>query len=244
MTSETAYYGGENDTKWLSQNLWNLSGFLGMSPAELMLGSAVLDNFMDLPTGKYTATQATAGTFALTDEEGGVALASAGSTTATQGINVQYGGTAGETFVPTAGKDIYFETRVKVTANATGPEFFAGLAITDTSLIAGSALTSQAIGFKSVTDDNVLLATCKDGSSETTASSIHTFVTGTYVKLGVKIVGTSAAKFYVDGVLVATITANIPTTEMRVSFVCQSGGTTSPVAAFDWVAAWQPRDAG
>ena len=83
MTSETAYYGGENDTKWLSQNLWNLSGFLGMSPAELMLGSAVLDNFMDLPTGKYTATQATAGTFALTDEEGGVALASAGSTTAT-----------------------------------------------------------------------------------------------------------------------------------------------------------------
>lgn len=242
MTSETAYYGGEQDTYWLSQNLWNLSGFQGLSPAELLLGTHWLDNFMDLPTGKYTATQATAGTFALDDAEGGVALADCNSTTATQGINIQLGGTAGESFKPAAGRTIYFEGRVRADDIATGPEFFFGLAITDTSLIAGSALTSQAIGFKSVTDDNVLLATCKDGSSETTAASIHTFVDGTWVKLGFKVIGTSKVEFYVDGVLKGSITANIPTTEMRPSLVCQTGGTTDPIIAIDWGAAWQPRE--
>jgi hypothetical protein len=97
-------------------------------------------------------------------------------------------------------------------------------------------LSSQAIGFLSVTDDNVILAACKDGLALTTASSIHTFVDDAWVKLGFKVTGTTKVEFFVNGVLVGTITANIPTTELRPSLVCQSGGTTDPIVHIDWLA--------
>jgi hypothetical protein len=70
----------------------------------------------------------------------------------------------------------------------------------------------------------------------TTASSIHTFVDDAWVKLGFKVTGTTKVEFFVNGVLVGTITANIPTTELRPSLVCQSGGTTDPIVHIDWLA--------
>jgi hypothetical protein len=222
----------ETDTRGVSLAFWRDCPYLGKTGLEALgVGTVFFDDFVDLPTGKYTATQATAGTLALDDAEYGVALADCNSTTATQGINVQK---PGECVKPAAGKNIWYECRVKAADIATGPEFFAGLAITDTTLIASSALSSQAIGFKSVTDDNVILATCKDGSSETTAASIHTLVDDAWVKFGIKIEGTSRVKFYVNGVLKGTITANIPTTELTPSMVCQSGGTTDPIVHIDW----------
>lgn len=223
---------GETDTRGPSLRFWRDCPFLGKTAFQACgMGTFFFDDFVDLPTGKYTATQATAGTFALDDAEYGVALADCNSTTATQGINVQK---PGECVKPAAGKTIWYECRVKAADIATGPEFFAGLAITDTTLVASSALSSQAIGFKSVTDDNVILATCKDGSSETTASSIHTFVDDAWVKLGFKVTGTSKVEFFVNGVSVGSITANIPTTELTPSLVCQTGGTTDPIVHIDW----------
>ena len=230
-------FAGETDTgRGPSWGLWNAAGSLiaDLNAGNWNRGCKVWDDdFVDLPTGKYTATQATTGSFALTDAEGGVALADCDSTTVTQGINVQYGGTAGEAVKAAAGQNIYFEARIKSVDMATGPEFFLGLAVTDTTIIATSALSAQAIGFKSVTDNGVLLATCKDGSSETTGTGT-TLVDGTWVKLGFKVIGTSKVQFFVNGTLVSTVTANIPTTEMRPSLVCQSDGSTDTIVHIDW----------
>lgn len=237
MSGPYVEFAGETDTgRGPSFALWNSAGSV---LADLAMGNfnrgfiAWRDDFVDLPTGKYTATQATTGTFALDDAEGGVALADCNSSTVTQGINVQLGGTAGETVKAVANQVIWFEARVKVVDMATGPEFFLGLAVTDTTIIAASALSAQAIGFKSETDNGVLLATCKDGSSETTGVGT-TLVDGTYVKLGFKVTGTSKVEFFVNGAIVSTVTANIPTTEMRPSLVCQSDGVTDSILHIDW----------
>jgi hypothetical protein len=229
---------GPRTGRGFSNDLWAFGKYGGcpdhpglMNPNN---GYGFFDDFLDLPTGRHTATQATQGTFALDDARYGVVLADCNSATATQGINVQRSGTVGESFTPLANTVIWGEGRIKAADIATGPEFFWGLAVIDTSIIASSAISAQAIGFKSQTDDNVILATCKDGSGETTAASIHTFVDGTWVKLGFRVSDTSVVEFFVNGVKVATITANIPTTDMVPSVVCQSGGTTDPIIHMDW----------
>lgn len=187
-------------------------------------------------TNRYTATQATAGTFLVIDAEGGVADADCNSTTVTQGINVQAGSTVGEMFLPQADDILIFEARVKVTDMATGPEFFLGLSVIDTSIIAASANSSaNHIGFESVSDDGILLFHSESAGSRSSTTTPHTLVDGTYVKLGFKVKGTSEILVYVNGIKFAeTITSNIPTTEMVPSLVCQSDGATDSILSIDW----------
>lgn len=190
-------------------------------------------------TNRYTATQATAGTFLITDAEGGVADADCNSTTVTQGINVQASSTVGERFLPQADDIIYFEARVKATdftPDSTGPEFFLGLSVIDTSIIADSANSSaNHIGFESVTDDGVLLFHSESAGSRSSTTTPKTLANATYVNLGFKVTGTSLIEVFVDGVKFGeTITSNIPTTEMVPSLVCQSDGTVDTIVSIDW----------
>ncbi len=223
-------------TRKPSPIIWNLVDVQALAMG--IDGYLFHDDFHDLPTGKYTATQATTGTFALGDGEGGVVLADCDSTTVVQGINVQLGGTAGEMFsIPDNGLCL-FEARLKAADIATGPEFFFGLAETDTTIIASSAMSSatEYVGFKSVTDDGVILG-CSNDAAESTASSIHTFVDDAYVKLGCVIKNGSLVQFFVNGALKAntiTTAANIPANLLRPSLVCQSSGTTDPIVHVDW----------
>ncbi len=201
-------------------------------------GWAFMDDFMgdhDL-TNAYTATQATAGTFAITDAKGGVADADCNSNTVTQGINVQASSTVGERFTATSGV-LAFEALVKATDIATGPEFFCGMAVIDTTIIGTSALSAQSIGLSSVTADGVLLSGTKDGSSAATGTGT-TLADGTWVKLGF-VAESGKVRFYVDGTLVNTETTYIPTTEMVPSLVCQSDGTTDSIVSIDWWIACQ-----
>jgi hypothetical protein len=187
-------------------------------------------------TNRYTATQATAGTFLITDAEGGVADADCNSTTATQGINVQAASTVGERFRPQADDVLIFEARLKAADIATGPEFFVGLSVIDTTIIAASANSSaNHIGFESVTDDNVLLFHSESGGTRSSTTTPHTLVDDTFVKLGFRVKGTEKIEVFVDGVKFGeTIETNIPTELMVPSLVCQSGGTTDPIVSLDW----------
>jgi hypothetical protein len=187
-------------------------------------------------TNKYTLTQATQGTFALDDAEGGVALIDCNSTTATQGANVQAAGTVGEAFVPQADDLIIFECRLKAADIATGPEFFAGLCEINTAIIASSAVAApNFVGFFSVTDDNILLFAAESAASQTATSTPETLVDDTYVKLGFRIEGTDRIRVFVNGVEFSEqVESNIPTVALVPSFVCQSGGTTDPIVHVDW----------
>lgn len=203
-------------------------------------GIAFEDDFVDILTGRYVITQATAGTFVLdtgTSIENGVVLADCNSATATQGINVQLSLAAA--FKPQVGQDIWFEARIKAADIATGPEFFLGLAEQDTTIIASSAIsTANHIGFLSVTDDNVVLHSGEKASAAATGAAIHTFVDDAWVKLGFKVTGLTKVEFWVDGVKQADTfnlaAANIPIVSLTPSIVCQSGGTTDPIVHLDW----------
>ena len=188
----------------------------------------------------WTATQASTGTWALADAGSGVALADSGSSTATQGVNVQK---IGECFLPAADKDIWYETRVKVVDTFNKAELFIGLSVTDTTIIATSANSStDHIGWQCVTDDGVLLFTAEKGGTGVTRAAT-TLVEDTWIKLGFHVKGVSSIDQYINGVKVGTVnvTANITVAEITPSFVCQSGGTNDPILHVDYVKCLQIR---
>jgi hypothetical protein len=187
--------------------------------------------------GDYTLTQATQGTFArdATVPNIGVWLLDCNSSTSTQGANLQW---VGLPVAVTATNILGFEVRLKAADIATGPEFFAGVHASDTAIISSSAMDGTAnsyAGFKSLTDNNVVLPVSADNVAEEAGATVHTLVDDTYVRYGVLIYKREYVAFYKNGVLVATHTTRIPAASevMYPSFVCQSAGTTDPIVHLD-----------
>ena len=187
--------------------------------------------------GGWILTQATTGTWKADDAAGGVMLLDSSSSTVRQGGNLQLGGTTGECFIPAASKDLWFETRVKVTDFSGGPELAIGLANIDTTVIATSAVsTTDHMMFTSVTDDGVVLFNGEKGGTGNT-ETFTTIADGTWYRLGFHCSGVTTCQAYLDGVATGTalVTANIPILEMVPTFVCQSDGTTDPILHIDWM---------
>jgi len=232
---------GQRDGRGVSEDLWGDCARDSIAQGG-NYGFAVDDDFMDLPTGKYTATQATAGTFAAgTADEGGTALADCNSTTVTQGINVQLNSAL---FKPQANADIWFEARVKAADIATGPEFALGLANIDTTVIASSAVsTTDHVMFTSVTDNGILLGSSEKAGTAASSNAVHTLVEDTWVRLGFKISGVDKVEWYVNGVKDATTvaTANVPIVVLVPTLVCQSDGTTDSIVHIDWWSIYQSK---
>jgi hypothetical protein len=178
--------------------------------------------------GNYVLTAATAGTAAISTAASGVLEMDCNSTTEGQGVTLQRVKSA---FVPAAGKDIWFETYLKVVDTYDKIEFFAGLSEIDTTLIASQANSSaNHIGWQCVTDDGVLLFSAeKAGAGATKAAT--TLVEATYVRLGFHVIGVTEVEQYINGVLTGTnhVTANIPIVATYPSFVCQTGDTNDPI---------------
>lgn len=179
-------------------------------------------------TGDYLLTQATTGTGAISTAAPGVLELDSNSTTSTQGANLQRIKSA---FIPAAGKDIWFETKLKIVDTYDKVELFAGLSELDTTLIGSSANSSaNHVGWQCVTDDGVLLFSAeKAGAGATKAAA--TIAEDTYIRLGFRIIGVTEVEQYINGVLVGTnhVTANIPIVAIYPSFVCQSAGTNDPI---------------
>lgn len=237
----TILYTGENDILSPSRDLWAKCPILGKSVLEQCgMGTFFSTDFNDL-SNTYTLTQATAGTITLKEEAGGIAAIDSGSTTTTQGPNIQWG-PAG--FVgATKGYEIYMEARIKAPSGiGTAGNYFIGLAATDTTLIATSALSSQAIGFVGL-GVNTITGTSKGGSGATSTATLTTLTAATAVKLGM-LITSSRVKFWVNGVLSSeVITTNIATAQLRPTIVVQSRGTTQPILDMDWFHCYQNRAA-
>lgn len=225
---------GARTDRWYSQEL-----LAGLDPDPSHWYGDEDDFTKGLATAKYTVTQATTGTFALGDGAGGVALLDCDSSTVAQGVNVQQGGTAGEWAMPAAGRTIIWSSRLKFVDTASGPEFFIGLHETDTSIIAASALSGDnMVGFSSVTDNKVLLATSEKATVPGTTTG-HTMVEDTYALLEFKITGVTLVEFFVNGTKVSSLaTTYIPIVEMRPSFVCQSDGAVDTIVHIDNWGCW------
>jgi hypothetical protein len=185
----------------------------------------------------YTATQLSAGTCDVLGSlgAGGILEIDCNSTTQGQGMNIQRNLV---TFLPAAGKDIFFEARFKVKDNISACQVFAGLSVIDTTIIASNAQSSaNHIGIQCIDDaqGDVTLST-KDGSTTATAADVFRLEEDTYLTAGFVVVGTSSIQAIRNGISVGDeITTNIPTTGMAVSFVCQSGGSSKdPILELDW----------
>lgn len=183
-------------------------------------------------TGDFVLTQATAGTAAMSTTQQGTLLINAGSTTATHGANVQR---TKSMFIPAADKHIWAEFNVSYTGVSNlNVETAVGLAEVDTTVIGSSAVTTDNhIMFESCTDDGILLFNCEKASTGNTPEAVHTIVSGTKVRLGFYVNGVTSVQAYVNGVATGSevATANIPIVALYPTFVCQSGGTDSPVLA-------------
>ena len=94
------------------------------------------------------------------------------------------------------------------------------------------------IGFRFSAD--VLTCLSEKASAETTTVSTVTLVDATYAKLRVEIDGVSTARFYVDDVLVATHTTNIPIVGMTQTIEV-GGSSTSADAIVDYILINQDR---
>jgi hypothetical protein len=198
------------------------------------------DDFNSQPIS-FTMTQATVGEWSLDDDaENGVLLLDSDSTTVTQGINAQK---SLATFLPKAGRNIWFETRVKVTGiDNLNAELFMGLAEIDGTVIAASTVsTANHIGFSSVTDDGILLANAEKAGTGATDTGV-TIKNDTWYTLGFKVTGLDYVTFYVNNVKCGSLpTANIPIVVLAPTFVCQSGGTDQPILNVDYWVCQQTR---
>jgi hypothetical protein len=212
-------------------NLWRdcpLLEYLHDPSVGVYLNETFVSYNAQATTGDYVLTQATTGTAAISTAAPGVLELDCNSTTSTQGATLQHNKAV---FVPAAGKDIWFETTIKIVDTFDKVELFAGLSELDTTLIATSANSSaNHIGWECVTDNGVLLFTGeKAGAGATRAAA--TIAEDTYIKLGFKVNGVTSIDQYINGVLTgtATATANIPIVALYPSFVCQSAGTNDPI---------------
>lgn len=233
-------YANPGTHRGLSRDLWKRVA-LDAHSLRTRVGQGVFDfdDFLFLPTGKHTVTQATSGTFALKTGgvDGGVAVADSGATTDNQGPNVQrHPCVAWE-----LGSVLVFEARVKPTANGTPGNFFLGLAITDTTIVATDAVsTDDYIGFKALGSANLTFCSRKDGGTEQASSAgVGTLASDTWTRLGFVVTESGLAIPYVNGVaktdyqLAYSATAR-PTDVLGPSLVIQSNGTTQPTVEIDY----------
>lgn len=184
-------------------------------------------------TGDWVLTQASSGTAAISTTVPGALLIDAGATTQHQGVNLQRTKTA---FVPAANKSIWAEFNVLLTATTppvTKWQGFVGLAAADTTLLPSGALTAtvNAIGWYTLTTENLALTFWSDKAGVNTTKTGTTLVAATAVKLGFRYDGVAdTVQQYINGVATGTTiaTANIPKLVMYPSIVCQSDGTDRP----------------
>ena len=192
----------------------------------------------------WTVTQATAGGVTTSDTlQGGICVIDCDSATEGQGMNIQY--TEGTLpFIPVAGRDIWFEAKIKVTDAVDDVQLFVGLSAADTSIISGNDMTAaNHIGFECLSSAALLFGAEKAGT-EATPVAATTLVEATYVRVGFHVNGVTDVTHYVDGVKIGTsiLTANIPVVGITPSFVCQSGSSTGePELYVDWVRCVQVR---
>jgi len=175
------------------------------------------NDFFTYAAGDWTVTETQGGqTQALTDEVGGVLKCSLVGDSEDDVMGLQLGA---ESFLPAAGKEIWFECRVKVD-EATQSDFLFGLSDTDTAI--PGAQPSDGIYFYKADGSTSVGAYCTSSSVSSSEAGVNTYAAA-YVKLGFRVKGVSEVDFWVNDVKVATIEGSIPTTELRVSLGIADG---------------------
>jgi len=144
----------------------------------------------------------------------------------------------GESFKAAAGKTLIFETRLKG-ADVSEFDWFVGLSITDTTVMTAA---SDRIGFECPDSTGDIDAISEKDSTQTTTDTTKDIADNAFVILRVEISGTTKARFFVDGSLVATHTTNIPDDEALTPTVCvRNDGGAANTLTLDYILVTQER---
>ena len=189
--------------------------------------STCFDDFYSYVAADWTVTETDAGaTQALATSapcKNGVLLV----TNANADNNLVSMQKVGHSVTPTAGTNIYFETRFQVNT-ATQVDVLFGLIITDIDPI--TSITDGIVFRKDDGDTNIDFCTMAS-SVTSTETAIGTLTADTYVTLGFKVTGTSLVEYFVNGTKQGELTTCIPTTPLRVTMTFQDGDTGAIVGA-------------
>lgn len=211
----------------------SLHGFPAPDPTKL---STFWTDFHTFTAGDWTITETEAGagdaSQVITDEANGVLLIT-NDAADNDLVSMQL---VGESFLPAAGRDIWFKTKLKI-SDATDSDFLVGLVVTDTSPLTNA----NGIYFIKPDDAAVVNFVTNASSTATTSSSVHTAVADTYVTLGFRVSGTGIVDYYVNDVYGGRHTTNIPTTELKVTIHIQNGAAAAKTMSLDYILASQTR---
>lgn len=204
------------------------------------------NDFTEWVADAWTVTEVDAGagatTQTLADARNGV-LVLTSAQNEDDGCQAQLGGTGdgetvGESWAPEAGKNLWFEARIKMN-DVTQQDMFVGLHIEDTAVIASKG--TDFIGFRSDDGDALLDCECSASSVASSEAGVHTLVDDTWVTVGFKVTGTEKIEFYVNGDLVATQTTSIPTALMKLTLAQLTGEGAANSLSVDYVTVVQDR---
>jgi hypothetical protein len=191
----------------------------------------------------FTITEYTDGNLEMQDEVGGV-LGLKTTTTLNQGIQMQ---SMGESWKPEAGKKIWFECKARISTLIGYVELFIGLIETNADIADGSTPAAvNTIGFRKIAAAAAINTQVSTGAVAPVASSTN-FLVDDYHHLGFFVDGVSSVTFYAtNGVekpaIIRTVTTNIPTTEMALSFgVRRTTGANENSLFLDWYKIVQTR---
>lgn len=139
------------------------------------------------------------------------------------------------------GKDLWYEARVKFTEqNADDANIGVGLMSTH----AANTLQADGVGppasydgivFYKVDGGTVWNIECSQAGNQTTVISVATRQSGSWARLGFHVVGRERVDFYIDGIQVGSISANLPTAAMGLFFGARNGFTNNEVLNADSV---------
>ena len=194
------------------------------------------EDFLDVTIGTntipgWTFTAATSGAITQdTTNPGGIMLISAGAATANQGVNWQLNSPA---FKIAAGKPVAFEVYGKFTGLTNLKlQTFLGLTTISTAVIAAGAMaTLDRVGFQGITTTGVLTSVARQTGTAVTGTGV-TLVDATFYRLGFFATSTQI-DFYVNGLIVSSLTTQIPTVAVAPTVVVQANATDTPVLALD-----------
>ena len=162
--------------------------------------------------------------------------------TENNGNNLQLGGTGdtettGESWAPAAGKNLWFEARIKGN-DVDQNDIFVGLHNEDTTIVARG---SDYIGFTAVDESASLNVQSAASSVLSTELGVHTLVDATWVTVGFKVTSTDKVEFYVNNVLKSTLSTNIPTALMKLSISSSTGEAGANELDLDYIVVAQDR---
>ena len=174
------------------------------------------------------------------DAESGTLVLSSQATTDNDGASVQ----GNEIYALASGRDIWFETKLTPTdAEGSAMDICVGLTVNFATNPEAMLTAADRIVFQvDDGDSNIDCVTEKDGTATTTDSGID-IASGTAVTLGFHVKGTTSVEFFVNRLLVATHTANLPDDEnLAIGAMELSGSATGTKSmAIDYLFTCQTR---